>query len=94
MHEEHANYKWKDKARSLAYSMKLVNGVYDKLIEVFSMQIRTDIEDEYTKGWNDGFMAACEMTKACKYTKDDFLEMLEEETTEEPYMRGTKLGGE
>jgi hypothetical protein len=58
--------------------MKLVNGVYNKMIEVFAMQIR-EANDEYDRGWNDGFTTAIQMTKACKYTKDDFLEMIRED---------------
>jgi hypothetical protein len=56
--------------------MKLVNGVYNKLIEVFSMQLQEEADDDYIRGWNDAFGTAMQMTAACKYTKEDFLEMI------------------
>lgn len=79
MSEDIANdYNWKDKARSVAYSMKLVNGIYKKLIEMFALQMRTEIEDEYARGWNDAISMVIQFTHACRYTKEDFLDLMEE----------------
>ncbi len=69
-----------DKARTIAYSMKLVNGVYSKLIEVFAMQIREEDGEDYTRGWNDAFSTVVQMTQACKYTAADFKEMMNEKS--------------
>lgn len=82
MQEEHAN-DFKDKAKSVAYSMKLVNGVYQRLMEMYALQVRTEVEDEYARGWNDAISMVLQFTHACKYTKEDFLDMMEEgnETT-------------
>jgi hypothetical protein len=66
------------KAESIAYSMKLVNGVYNKLIAVLQMQLREDY-DEFTRGWNSGLTAAIGMIQTCKYTKDDYLKMMQED---------------
>jgi hypothetical protein len=64
--------------RTIAYSMKLVNGVYSKLIEQFTKQIK-DIEiDEYVMGWNDAFNAVVKMIESCKYTKEDYLNLINE----------------
>jgi hypothetical protein len=67
-----------EKRRSIAYSMKLVNGVYNKLIEVFEKQIKEET-DEYVMGWNDAFKAVVAMTEACKYTKEDYIKMTQKE---------------
>lgn len=72
--------EWTDRARSIAYSMKLVNGVYDKLIEVFEFQIKEEDGEDYTRGWNDAFSAVVQMTAACKYTKEDYKEMMNEKS--------------
>ena len=72
------NSELSEKTRSIAYSMKLVNGVYSRLIEAFKMQIKEAEDNEYVMGWNDAFKAVVEMTKSCKYTKKDFLEMVAE----------------
>lgn len=67
-----------DNKRTVAYSMKLVNGVYSKLIEQFTKQIK-DIEiDEYVMGWNDAFKAVVKMIESCKYTKEDYLNTIKE----------------
>jgi hypothetical protein len=68
-----------EKVKSIAYSMKLVNGVYGRLIEVFEMQVKEAENDEYTMGWNDAFKAAANMTDQCKYTKEDFFRMMSEQ---------------
>lgn len=72
--------KDRDKKRSIAFSMKLVNGVYNKLIEVFRMQIQEEKDDDYVRGWNDAFTTVIQMTMACKYTKKDYMEMIKDET--------------
>lgn len=64
--------------RTIAYSMKLVNGVYNRLIEVFARQIKEVEIDEYMMGWNDAFKAVIEMVRSCKYTKDDYLNTIRE----------------
>jgi len=58
--------------------MKLVNGVYSRLMQMFALQIREEIEDEYARGWNDAISMVIQFTHACKYTKEDLLDMLEE----------------
>jgi len=67
-----------EKAKSIAYSMKLVNGVYSKLIDVFGMQLRDEADDDYIRGWNDAVTTVIAMTGACKYTKEDYMEMVNE----------------
>jgi hypothetical protein len=79
--EDSAKDSKRDKARSIAFSMKLVNGVYNKLIEVFGMQLQEENGEDYIRGWNDALNAAITMTRACKYTKKDYKEMLLNETT-------------
>ena len=53
-----------EKTKSIAYSMKLVNGVYTRLIDVFSMQIKEVETDEYITGWNDAFKAVIKMVQS------------------------------
>lgn len=83
MPEDTARKPSLSRAESIGYSMKLINGVYNKMIEVFKMQLREDETDEFTKGWNGALTAAIGMTTACKYTKEDFLEMIQESDANE-----------
>lgn len=76
---KHSKWEEGDKKRSIAYSMKLVNGVYNKLIEVFAKQVQHIDNEEYTRGWNAAFTSAVEMIRSCKYTKDDYLNLIREE---------------
>ena len=81
MQEDSAKDSNKDRIRSIAFSMKLVNGVYNKLIEVFGMQLQEENGEDYIRGWNDALNAAITMTRACKYTKKDFKKKKKNEAT-------------
>ncbi len=77
-----------EKDMTVAYSMKLVNGVYNKLINVFTMQIKEDEIDEYIMGWNDAFKAVVNMVESCKYTKEDYLNLIKKEDDADETPRG------
>ena len=78
-----------EKTKSIAYSMKLVNGVYSRLIEAFEMQVKEDGIDEWTEGWNAAVSGLVSMTKRCKYTKEDFLKMVAEHASDSDETAGS-----